>query len=144
MEYVRPVGVHKSQMATPFAQRGCTVVPYRARGALVAGHRKNGCEVQVVDGKLVLQNGPGDLIDEAPVSAVKIDTPSLQRAVGGATFVQMNDHNWSIDFGFAYQAERTGGTSTLGLMLGGGFKAMKFARKRNREFVEALLQEGAA
>jgi hypothetical protein len=127
----------------PFSQRGCTVAAYRAGGALVAGRRKNGCLVQVVDGTLVLQNESG-VIDEAPVPAVTIATPRVQRALGGATFVHMNDHNWSIDFGFAYQAEKTGGTSTLGLMLGGTVKSMKFARKRNREFLAALLQGGAA
>jgi hypothetical protein len=131
-------------MPITFSQRGCTVVAYQAGGALVAGRRKNGCLVEVADGVLTLQDASGELVDHGPVVDITIATPALQRKVGGATFVEMNDRKWSIDFGFSYQAERSGSKSTLGLMLGGSLKAMKFARKRNQEFVAILTREGAS
>jgi hypothetical protein len=124
-------------------QRGCSVVAYHAGGALVTAPRKNHCVVQIAEGKLVIEDAAGGVIDEAPVPAITITTPGVQRAVGGSTFVEMNDHRWSIDFGFAYQAERTGRTGTLGLMAGASLKGMKFGRKRNREFGVALVDAGA-
>jgi hypothetical protein len=100
--------------------------------------------VQVADGDLILEDGSGGVIDQAPVAAIIISTPRVQRALGGATFVQMNGHKWSIDFGFAYQADKSGLKSTAVLMLNGGLKAAKFARRRSREFGEVLAQEGVA
>jgi hypothetical protein len=92
-------------MAKPlFTQNYCTLVPYQAGGALVAGH-KEGCSVVVMDGELIILSGQ-DVVDRAPLAAVQIDTPGLQRKLGASTFVRMNDHRWTIDFGLTGQLER--------------------------------------
>ena len=122
-------------MAEPlFTQNYCTLVPYQAGGALIAG-RKQGCSVIVKDGDLILFTDQGE-VDRAPLASVKIDTPAVQRKLGASTFVQMNDHRWTIDFGLAGRLDRPPKR--------GPIAAMKFARARNQEFNDLLRQGGAA
>jgi hypothetical protein len=122
-------------MAEPlFTQNYCTLVPYQAGGALVGG-RKEGCSVVITDGELIILSGQ-DVVDRAPLAAVQIDTPGLQRKLGASTFVRMNDHRWTIDFGLTGQLERPPRR--------GPIAAMKFARARNREFTDLLIRAGAA
>jgi hypothetical protein len=116
-----------------FTQNYCTLVPYQAGGALVAG-RKQGCSVVIMDGELIILSGQ-DVVDRAPVAAVQIDTPAVQRKLGASTFVRMNDHRWTIDFGRTGQLDRPPKR--------GPIAAMKFARARNREFTRLLVREGA-
>jgi hypothetical protein len=117
-----------------FYQQYCTVVPYQAGGMLVAG-RKAVCSVMVVNGELVI-DGDGGIIDRAPVSQVQIGTPTLQRKIGAATFVQMNSNRWAIDFGLTGQFDTS--------QRRGPFAKIKFARQRNHEFTVLLMREGAA
>jgi hypothetical protein len=116
-----------------FFQPYCTVVPYQAGGALVAGS-KRGCAVIITDGELMIDGG-ALVSDRAPISGVQIDTPALQRKVGASTFVQMNGHKWAIDFGMIGQLDRSERRGPL--------KKIKFARERNREFADLLVREGA-
>jgi hypothetical protein len=121
-------------MAEPlFTQNYCTLVPYQAGGALIAG-RKQGCSVIVKDGDLILFTDQGE-VDRAPLASVKIDTPAVQRKLGASTFVQMNDHRWTIDFGLAGRLDRPPKR--------GPIAAMKFARARNQEFTDLLRLGGA-
>ena len=122
-------------MAEPlFTQNYCTLVPYQAGGALVAG-RKQGCSVVIMDGDLIILSGP-DVVDRAPLAAVQIDTPAVQRKLGASTFVRMNDHRWTIDFGYTGKLDRPPRR--------GPIAAMKFSRARNQEFNDLLRQGGAA
>ena len=122
-------------MAEPlFTQNYCTLVPYQAGGALVAG-RKQGCSVVIMDGDLIILSGP-DVVDRAPIAAVQIDTPAVQRKLGASTFVRMNDHRWTIDFGYTGKLDRPPRR--------GPIAAMKFARARNQQFNDLLRQGGAA
>lgn len=129
-----------------FSQRFCSVVPYQAGGALVAGRKLPSCLVQVTDGELVIIVS-NEVVDRAPVAGVQLDTPALQRKVGGGTFVRMNGNQWAIDFGRCGMAElfSSGGAGTkLRMAFGGGtIKTIKRARELNREFTAALLREGA-
>ena len=122
-------------MAEPlFTQNYCTLVPYQAGGALVAG-RKQGCSVVIMDGDLIILSGP-DVVDRAPLAAVQIDTPAVQRKLGASTFVRMNDHRWTIDFGYTGKLDRPPRR--------GPIAAMKFSRARNQEVNDLLRQGGAA
>ena len=122
-------------MAEPlFTQNYCTLVAYQAGGALVAG-RKQACSVALADGELIIVGEQGE-VDRAPVAAIQIDTPAVQRKLGASTFVQMNDHRWTIDFGLAGRLDRPPKR--------GPIAAMKFARARNQEFNDLLRQGGAA
>lgn len=134
-------------MAPLFSQRFCSVVPYRADGVLVAGRKMHGCLVQILDGDLFIIAG-NHLVDRAPVSSVQLDTPALQRKVGGGTLLRMNGNQWAIDFGNVGTAEIISGGGAwrkVRVAFGAGtFKNVKRARQVNREFVAALLGEGAA
>jgi hypothetical protein len=122
-------------MAEPlFSQNYCTLVAYQAGGALVAG-RKQACSVALADGELIIVGEQGE-VDRAPVASVQIDTPAVQRKLGASTFVRMNDHRWTIDFGLTGRLDRPPRR--------GSIAAMKFARARNQEFNDLLRQGGAA
>lgn len=120
-------------MDPAFFQPYCTVVPYQAGGALVAG-RKRDCSVIIVDGDLVIGGG-ADVIDRAPIPQIKIDTPAFARKVGASTFVQMNGSRWAIDFGLIGKFDRS---QRRGLSA-----RLKYARQRTREFTGLLEQGGA-
>jgi hypothetical protein len=115
-----------------FTQDHCTLVPYRAGGALNAGRKEVGSVIVAGHELIILSRG--DVVDRAPVPGIRIDTPAVQRALGASTFVQMNDHRWTIDFGW---------TGRLDPPRRGPVAAMRYARARNREFMSVLLAEGA-
>lgn len=116
-----------------FTQDHCTLVPYRAGGALNAGRKEVGSVIVAGHELIILSRG--DVVDRAPVPGIRIDTPAVQRALGASTFVQMNDHRWTIDFGLAGRLDRPPKR--------GPIAAMKFARARNQEFTDLLRQGGA-
>jgi hypothetical protein len=134
-------------MAPQFSQQFCSVAPYTAGGALVAGRKRQSCLVQVTDGELVIIEAPSSLVDRAPVSTVELDTPALQQKVGAATFVLMNGHQWAIDFGRVGMTEyaKSGGVMRkVGVAFGAGtVRGMRRAREVNKQFVATMLSEGA-
>lgn len=129
-----------------FSQQYCSVVPYQAGGALVAGRKRQSCLVRVRDGELIIIEAPADLVDVAPVTTIEIDTPALQRKLGTAVFVKMNSNRWAIDFGLVGQREayRRGGPRRFLAIFGiGSPKAIGRSRQLTRDFVAVLLSEGA-
>lgn len=130
-----------------FSQQFCSVVPYQAGGALVAGRKLRGCLVQVTDEELTIVQGPSTWIDRAAVTEVEVDTPKLTRALGSGTFVRMNGNRWAIDFGQVPTIERlrSGGVLTrLAFLFGfGAIQGMRRARDLNTRFRTILLETGA-
>jgi hypothetical protein len=134
-------------VAPRFSQPGCHVTPVRGGGVGFAP--KGGyCLVMIDDGQLVIVQPPDTVVDGGPVSGVELTTPALQRRVGTATFVRMNGHQWAIDFYYAAQAERlrSGGLGRkISVVFGFGWLASaRLARQLNRQFIAALLEQGAA
>lgn len=136
----RAAGVQAAQagrsggaMDPSFFQPYCTVVPYQAGGALVAG-RKRSCIVIIVESDLVIHDGT-EVIDRGPIPQIKIDTPAFARKVGASTFVQMNGSRWAIDFGLIGKFDRS--------QRRGPSARLKYARQRTREFTGLLEQGGA-
>jgi hypothetical protein len=119
----------------PSFQERCSVVKYTAGGALVAGRKRYACLAFVDESELLIIDAGQSMIDRAPLSAIELDTPALQRAVGEATFVRMNGNRWTLDFGFAAKPKRIG--------LPGLVKTMRTAKEINRRFRSALLAGGA-
>jgi hypothetical protein len=130
----------------PFSQPGCHVTPYRGGGVARAAGGAS-CLVLIDDAQLAIVQPPDTMVDRSPVSGVELTTPALQRRVGSSTFVRMNGHQWAIDFYYSAQAERlrAGGLARkMSVFFGFQWLASgRLARQRNREFVAALLDQGA-
>jgi hypothetical protein len=134
-------------MEPVFSQQYCTLMPCQAGGIVSAGRRILSCLVEIVNGQLFLIHAPDILVGRSPVPAVEIgDPPPWAAKVGTSAFVYVGGQLWEIDFSRVGRAElkRSGPAGRLLASYGGGsIKSVKRARELSREFVAALLREGA-
>jgi hypothetical protein len=130
-----------------FSQQYCTVMPCQAGGLAASGRRILSCLVEIVNGQLFLIQAPDILVGRSPVPAVEIrDPPPWAARLGTATFVYIGGQLCEIDFSRVGRAElkRPGPAGRLLASYGGGsVKSVKRARELSREFIAALLREGA-